>query len=138
MECLEVQKKLYAYVDAALPPESAGKVRSHLADCGVCSREARLLEQLTANLQHLPEACMSKSLRQRIIKAFRSIRKEILSLHCCEVPFSFRGLTCGMAAVGFLVGLLLGGSMLSAADIFGQENLLLVADMEGIFYEKLR
>lgn len=138
MECLEIQKLLDAYVDATLPSESAGKVRLHLAGCDVCSREASSLEELIANLQHLPEACMSKSLRQRIIRAFRSVRKEILYLHCCEVPFSFRGLTYGMAAVGFLVGLLLGGSMLSAADISGQENLLIVADMEGIFYEKLR
>ncbi len=134
MECLKVQELLDAYVDSELPPDSAREVQSHLALCSVCGQEAVMLEQLTADLKDLPKIRMPKSLRRRIIKAFRSVRKEMVPVpRWYELVFQMNGLTCCIAVTGFLVGLFLGGSLMAAPDISGQAGLLALADMEGIF-----
>ncbi len=140
MDCLKIQELLYAYVDSALLPEINGQVRSHLRSCSVCAAEENCLQNLTANLKALPKMPVPKTLQRRTIKAFRNAcrRKREEQGQCWhEAVFVPRWLTSCMAIVGFCIGLFLGGSMLSAADISVQKNLLVVAETEGIFYEEL-
>lgn len=54
MECREVREQLSLYVDQALEPEAAGRVRDHLRHCPACAAEARELEVLLEEMRLMP------------------------------------------------------------------------------------
>jgi anti-sigma factor (TIGR02949 family) len=41
MDCAEVERRLWEYLDDALPPEEAAMVRRHLGGCGSCAPACR-------------------------------------------------------------------------------------------------
>jgi hypothetical protein len=41
MDCAEVERRLWEYLDGALPPEEAATVRAHLDTCGGCGPTCR-------------------------------------------------------------------------------------------------
>lgn len=41
MDCAEVERRLWEYLDGALPPEEAGAIRAHLGRCGGCGPACR-------------------------------------------------------------------------------------------------
>ena len=41
LDCHDVMKRLWAYLDGELPPEAVGEVREHLAVCARCYPQYR-------------------------------------------------------------------------------------------------
>jgi anti-sigma factor RsiW len=41
MDCAEVERRLWEYLDGALPPKEAAAVRLHLRGCGGCGSACR-------------------------------------------------------------------------------------------------
>jgi predicted anti-sigma-YlaC factor YlaD len=118
MDCLKTRKLLNAYMDAELPPVLTERVRCHLDHCSACMLELKALERLTMLLDDLPKVNAPASLTRRTRKAFRAgMQKPTLADRWHTIDLYLDGLTCGMAVVGFLIGLFVGGSLLSLPDV---------------------
>ena len=55
MSCTAMQKKIKAYLDGELPAGEAAVLKSHLAECPACSREAAALSKTWELLLEIPE-----------------------------------------------------------------------------------
>ena len=68
IDCAESGRRLWAFLDGALPPPSADEVRRHVAHCTCCGRvheaERRLLE-LVSDLSSEDDATLAE-LRARV------------------------------------------------------------------------
>jgi anti-sigma factor RsiW len=58
MRCVDVKKRLSAYLDQELESAPEGLVREHLARCGACRDDLTELQGLDIRLQTLPEVRM--------------------------------------------------------------------------------
>lgn len=137
MNCLQIQKLLHAYIDSELPESLSEQIQKHLEICSACSKEVKELKQLFVKLNTLPEISSPASLTPSIITAFRTAAKPSRMCLYWPLPAFYRNkLTCGMAVTGFLIGLLLGCSLLSLpGGTPDYSQLLAYTDMEGIFGE---
>ncbi len=50
MDCAEVERRLWEYLDGALPPEEAEAVGIHLARCGGCGPACRCCRSFLARV----------------------------------------------------------------------------------------
>jgi hypothetical protein len=68
MDCAEVERRLWEYLDGALLPEEAALVRRHLSVCGGCGPTCRCCEAFLWLLKraHRSEAGASEVLKVRL------------------------------------------------------------------------
>lgn len=68
MDCAEVERRLWEYLDGALPPEEAATVRAHLDACGGCGPTCRCCGAFLRLLRrvHRSQAGASEVLRLRL------------------------------------------------------------------------
>jgi hypothetical protein len=68
MDCAEVERRLWEYLDGALPPEEAALVRTHLDACGGCGPTCRCCRAFLHLLKrvHRSQAGASEILRVRL------------------------------------------------------------------------
>jgi anti-sigma factor RsiW len=68
MNCAEIERRLWEYLDSALPPEEAAAVRAHLGGCGGCGPVCRCCTEFLRLLRraHRSQAGASEILRIRL------------------------------------------------------------------------
>ncbi len=68
MDCAEVERRLWEYLDGALSPKEADAIRSHLDGCGGCGPTCRCCREFLRLLRrvHRSQAGASEVLRVRL------------------------------------------------------------------------
>jgi anti-sigma factor (TIGR02949 family) len=68
MDCAEVERRLWEYLDGALPPEEAATMRVHLDACGGCGPTCQCCAAFLRLLKrvHRSQAGASEILRVRL------------------------------------------------------------------------
>lgn len=98
MNCKQVQEFLPAYMDAALEPEAAAGVRTHLSACTACRQEEKLLSLTWDALGALPAIEPSPNFRARF---WERVRREELKTKSWWSVFTPKQLV--PVAAGFMV-----------------------------------
>ncbi len=55
MKCHEIRKRLMLYLDGQLDQHETEAIRTHMAECGECAKEAALLSRVWDLLRDLPQ-----------------------------------------------------------------------------------
>lgn len=68
LDCAGVERRLWEYLDGALPAEEAARVREHLDRCGGCGPEYRCCQAFLALLHRCGTSCggAPEALRERL------------------------------------------------------------------------
>ena len=112
--CLEVSRKLSAYLDGALEPESRAAVEAHLPACNQCAGELRLMSELDTDMKRLPSVEPSPFFTARVMAAVRSMGRENISLR--------RFLRLPVPAMAIMVSFILINLFTFAFNINAMEN----------------
>lgn len=133
MDCSNTRELLNAFVDAELTPDLTEKVQHHLDSCPACTSEVAALEQLTKHLDNLPEVHTPATIARRTLNAFRAgMEKPTIADWWHTMSFHMRGVVCGMALAGLLLGLFLGGSFSFLPDTSANSFLISFYNPGGI------
>ena len=112
MECVDIRKRLAAWVDGELPAETARKIEDHLAGCPTCGREARAHRQIVTALDALPVFSAPSGFSRRTMRAFRNgLERPGLAQWWRQLTAVMRGAVCAAALTGLLCGAILGTSL---------------------------
>lgn len=65
------ENQLQAYLDGALEPAIAEKVRDHITACQTCQEELTRLEIITSHLENLPEVELSRDLANLVVEKLK-------------------------------------------------------------------
>lgn len=73
--CIEIQRKLSAYMDGELGAAESGAVKEHLAVCAACAGELRAATERDAELKSLPAAEPGPFFEARVLAAARAMKE---------------------------------------------------------------
>lgn len=108
MDCRETLHLLDAWIDGELPPGKAREVSMHVEECEACARAAESLGHLVTALCELPDHPLPADLARRTIRAFRAEKGGPGFWAWWKgIGFGLRTAALGLAACGFLCGVLL-------------------------------
>jgi anti-sigma factor RsiW len=109
MKCLEVQKRLKAFLDSELNPKDEMRIRQHLDSCPQCAQEREELSKTWDLLSELPAIESPGDLFPRILQKIeteetKGFLRNFLG-RLIILP------TYALAGLALIVGLFLGGTM---------------------------
>jgi anti-sigma factor RsiW len=108
MNCKETLHLLDAWIDGELPADKAREVSMHIGECDTCANEAESLGWIVTALSELPSRPMPPDLAKRTMWAFKAERGGLgLWVWWKGLGFGLRTAVLGLAACGFLCGVLL-------------------------------
>ena len=117
MKCNDILKRLDAWVDRELPLGEAREVESHLEQCPACTREARILANLSRALDDLPRIRAPHTFSRQVRQAVHALAEPPdLAQWWRHLTLAWRSAVCGAALAGLICGAVMGTS-LSAATL---------------------
>ena len=109
MSCIDIRKRLSAWVDHELPDQEAQRVADHLTRCPACRLEAEGMAQLASLLDNLPTVKAPAALSRNTLAAFRAgLEPPAMGEWWRSLTLAMRGAVCGAALAGLLLGAVLG------------------------------
>jgi anti-sigma factor RsiW len=109
MDCVEIRKRLDAWLDGELPAPEAQRIGDHIKRCPVCRLEAQGHRQLMDLLDHLPPLAAPAAFSRRTMRAFRAgLEKPGVAEWWRGLSLAMRSAVCGAALAGLLCGAVLG------------------------------
>jgi anti-sigma factor RsiW len=109
MDCVEIRKRLDAWLDGELPAPEAKRISDHIKRCPACRLEARGHRQLMDLLDHLPAMAAPAGFSRRTMRAFRAgVEKPGMAEWWRGLSLAMRSAACGVALAGLLCGAVLG------------------------------
>lgn len=130
MNCDDVQLLMPDYVDGALSPGEAERVRRHLESCPTCAREADAQRRLSAAFAAAPKPMPGPRV-QASFATWLEAEREAASLRARELMqprvswlrlLMGSGATAVAACVLFAAGLLVGGRVMQPQDNAGADD----------------
>lgn len=112
MQCLEVRKRLDAWVDDELPTHEAERIARHLQQCPACRLEAREVRRIGALLNALPAIDAPADLSRKTLRAFRdNFERPRMAQWWRGLTLVMRGVVCAAALAGLLFGAVMSASI---------------------------
>jgi len=109
MDCVEIRRRLDAWLDGELPAPEAKRISDHTKRCPACRLEARGQRQLMDLLDHLPATAAPAGFSRRTMRAFRAgVEKPGMAEWWRGLSLAMRSAACGVALAGLLCGAVLG------------------------------
>jgi anti-sigma factor RsiW len=102
MRCVDIRKKLSAYIDEELSLRERRLIKKHLELCRHCAEEEKQLLLLSSFVGITSDNVVSLSFTERVINKIRSRRKE-----SDAIPF-FRAILAGFFIIIFLMASIAG------------------------------
>lgn len=109
MDCVEIRRRLDAWLDGELPAPEAKRISDHVERCPACRLEAQEHRQLMDLLDHLPAMAAPTGFSRRTMRAFRAgMEKPGMAEWWRDLSLAMRSAVCGAALAGLLCGAVLG------------------------------
>lgn len=113
MACVEIRRRLGAWLDGELPAPEAKRISDHLERCPACRLEARGHRQLMDLLDHLPAMAAPAGFSRRTRRACRAgMVKPGMAEWWRGLSPAMRSAVCGAALAGLLCGAVLGARVI--------------------------
>jgi len=77
MDCKMVQQKIYSFIYGESNEHELRKIQEHLARCGDCAKEYRLIEEILTQMKsNLPDDPVPAGFRERVLDSIHLMAGE--------------------------------------------------------------